>query len=73
MAERVPVTTVAELVTLDDDEMVEGYLDGRKGDPEPGDNRSKSYWHGWRSGNADFNGRSTPEGRALAKLLRLAD
>ena len=51
--ERVPVTTVADLETLDDDEMIEGYRDGKAGEPEPGDNRSRSYWHGWRNGAVD--------------------
>ena len=54
MAEpRTPVTTVEELNTFDDAEIMEGYKDGRAGEPEPGDNRSKAYWHGWRTGSAD--------------------
>lgn len=53
MSDRSPVETLAELDTLDDAEIHEGYRDGRAGDPEPGDNRSKSYWHGWRNGMMD--------------------
>jgi hypothetical protein len=48
-----PVATLAELDALDDDEVREGYLDGRAGEPEPGDNRSRAYWHGWRCGMTD--------------------
>ena len=33
--------------------MIEGYEDGRAGLPEPGNNRSFSYWHGWRNGAHD--------------------
>lgn len=50
---RAPVETVADLDTLDSGEMVEGYFDGFKGEPEPGGNRSRSYWHGWRNGATD--------------------
>jgi hypothetical protein len=50
---RAPVETVAELDTLDDAEILEGYRDGFAGEAEPGNNRSKSYWHGWRNGAMD--------------------
>lgn len=53
MTERIPITRVAQLDELDLAEVTEGYTDGFAGDPEPGDNRSFSYWHGWRNGNAD--------------------
>jgi hypothetical protein len=43
-----PVRTKADLDTLDDDEILEGYLDGLRGEPLPGDNRSRAYWHGFR-------------------------
>lgn len=37
------------------DEMVEGYMDGRDPDnPEPSDNRSRAYRHGFQSGRDDF-------------------
>jgi len=37
------------------DEMVEGYLDGRKPDnPEPSANRSHSYRHGFANGRDDL-------------------
>lgn len=50
---REPITTVAQLEKLDSDEIVEGYNDARHGEPAPGDNRSLSYWHGWRNGAID--------------------
>ena len=42
------VGTLADLDLLDSDEIVRGYLDWRAGDPEPGPNRGRAYWHGWR-------------------------
>ena len=30
-----------------------GYLAGLHGEPEPGSDKSKSYWHGWRNGMMD--------------------
>ena len=53
MSEFVPVTTLEDLRSLDQAEMVEGYRDGFRGEPEPGNNRSRSYWHGWRNGAVD--------------------
>lgn len=48
--------TVPDLDALDklnDDEILEGYRDGRAGLPEPGNNRSLDYWQGWRNGALD--------------------
>ncbi len=39
-------------LTLDEAEIAEGYRDGRQNEP-CGDNRSRSYWHGWRNGMMD--------------------
>lgn len=50
---RKPVTTLAELDQLDGAEVIEGYMDAKDGITVVGDNRSKSYWHGWRNGMAD--------------------
>lgn len=55
MIARIPIRTAAALALLDETEIVEGYHDGLAGEPEPGDNRSQSYWHGWRNGMADKN------------------
>lgn len=49
-----PVRTKAELDTLDHDEIVAGYLSAERGDPEPGPNRGKAFWHGWRNRMIDY-------------------
>ncbi len=64
MSGRTAVETLAELDTLDDAEIQEGYRDGRSGEPEPGDNRSKSYWHGWRNGMMDSH-RMKPDAASM--------
>ncbi len=66
MSEFKPVSTLAELNTLDEAEILEGYRDGLDDQPEPGNNRSKAYWHGWRNGMID-RGR-LPMDSAAAKL-----
>lgn len=43
-----PVSTVADLETLDGEQIREGYRSAERGDPEPGPNRGRSFWHGWR-------------------------
>ena len=68
MVMRTPVTTAAELDALDDADILEGYHDGRAGDPEPGDNRSKGYWHGWRNGRCD-GGYEQPDAQMI-ELIR---
>jgi hypothetical protein len=55
-------------LTKSSDEMVEGYLDGRDlNSPEPSDNRSHSYRHGFANGRDDRAGKP----RASAAVLRL--
>ena len=67
--ERVPITTVEQLDALDMDEVLEGYRDGFAGDAEPGDNRSFSYWHGWRNGSSDRTGTCDQAQLALARSV----
>ena len=67
---RTPVTTAVELAELDPAEIVEGYHDGKDGMPEPGDNRSKAYWHGWRNGLNDRNRTSDAAQIALIQDCR---
>ena len=69
---REPVTTVEELDSLDPEEILEGYRDGRAGDDEPGDNRSKAYWHGWRNGQNDRHHRSDAAQIALIRSIKAA-
>lgn len=53
------------------DDMVEGYLDGRNMDnPEPSANRSESYRHGFANGRDDR--RAVPRA-SVTELNRLAD
>lgn len=49
-----PVRTKADLEALDDDEIYEGYLSAECGDPEPGPNRGRGFWHGWRNRMIDL-------------------
>lgn len=64
---RRPVTTLADLRTLDQAEVLEGYRDGHDDFPCSG-NRSRSYWHGWQNGMVDHHHMElTPDQRALAK------
>lgn len=44
-----PVRTLEDLDSLDDAEMQEGHLSAERGDPEPGENRGRAYWHGWKT------------------------
>lgn len=50
MAEFQTVNTVADFKTLDDGEVLEGYLDGFHALGTPDSTCSRSYWHGWRNG-----------------------
>ena len=53
MIEYEPVSMLDELDTLLDDDIIAGYRDGL-GDPiEPGHNRGRAYWHGWRVAQMD--------------------
>lgn len=49
-----PVRTPVDLETLDQEQIVEGYRSAERGDPEPGPNRGRSFWHGWRNRMMDF-------------------
>ena len=65
MTEWRPVETVADLETLDQDEIIQGYWDGLDNEPEPGNNRSRSYWHGWRNGMVDGGHREKDDSQAI--------
>ena len=51
-----PVRTVVDLETLDQDEITAGFMDGYRDPdaPEPGPNRGRGYWHGWRCAMMDL-------------------
>jgi hypothetical protein len=53
MAEFAPVETILDFRQLDDGDTLEGYFDGFHGSPEPGSDRSRAFWHGWRNGRVD--------------------
>ena len=67
--QRRPVVDAGELAALDQAEVLEGYRDGLAGD-RCGDNRSRSYWHGWRNGISDKAGTADADQHALARSLR---
>lgn len=50
-----PVTTLEELDALNEADMLEGYMSAERGDPEPGPNRGKAFWHGWRNRMMDMH------------------
>jgi len=53
MSEYRPLSSVRELDTLDGQDCMAGYFAGLDGASEPGSDKSKSYWHGWRNGMMD--------------------
>lgn len=61
--------TIEDLLTLDDDELFEGYMSYQRGDPEPGPNRGRSFWWGWTNRRNDALGIVTPEQSRLAGLI----
>jgi hypothetical protein len=66
-----PVTTLAEYDALDPGDVIDGYEAARRGRPEPGDDRSRGYWHGWRvymMGSGALP--TTSEQRALSEAVR---
>lgn len=73
MSNREPIRTAEELERIlaepgAREEVSEGYRDGFAGEKEPGDNRSKAYWHGWRNGAVDGGHRE--KDAAQAELAR---
>jgi hypothetical protein len=63
-----PVTTLGDLLTLDRAEIMAGHLTAERGDPEPGDNHSRAYHHGWRTKMMDMGELLiTPEHRELTR------
>jgi hypothetical protein len=63
-----PVRTKADLDSLDQSEIFEGYLSAERGDPEPGPNRGRAFWHGWRNRMIDM--RELPMDAAAMQLVR---
>lgn len=66
-----PINKLADLDLLDMDECVAGYRAGFNGlETEPGSDKSKSLWHGWR--NAMFDKGKLEPDAAWHALLREA-
>ena len=53
MPEFRPVTTIGDHRTLDESDLLLGYMDGFDGTPPPGSGHSRAYAHGWRNGMVD--------------------
>ncbi|WP_088255325.1 hypothetical protein [Fimbriiglobus ruber] len=53
MTDRIPITRASQLAVLNLEDMVDAYRDGYEGSHEPGNNRTFSFWHGWRFGAVD--------------------
>jgi len=68
-----PVETVAEFRTLDEGDVLCGYLDGLSGTTCALGEVSRAYWHGWRNGLVD-GGFAEPDSAQLkldAQFARL--
>lgn len=63
-----PVRTLADLDALDQKQIAEGYRSAERGDPEPGPNRGRSFWHGWRCRMMDMG--ELPKDDAAGALAR---
>ncbi|MBV9776711.1 MAG: hypothetical protein JO143_06650 [Acetobacteraceae bacterium] len=71
MPEFPPVETVSDFKTLDDGDVLEGYLDGFHGAGAPDSTRSRGYWHGWHNGMIESRRMpATPAYRRLAEAFR---
>jgi hypothetical protein len=64
-----PVRSIEDLDALDIAEILEGYWEGRDGEPEPGANRGRATWHGWRNGMIDSHRMEKDD--AAAELARV--
>lgn len=54
MSEFSCVASLSDLALLDEQEILEGYLHGMRGNhDEPGSDRSRSFWNGWRNAMTD--------------------
>lgn len=63
-----PVRTKADLDTLNRADVLEGYMSANRGDPEPGANRGRAFWHGWRNRMMDIG--QIPQDDASRQLVR---
>lgn len=54
MSAFLPVYTKQDLDALDSADILEGYMSASRGDSEPGPNRGRAFWHGWRNRMIDY-------------------
>lgn len=62
------VKTLDDLDSLDIEQMIEGHMSAERGDPEPGPNRGRSFWHGWRTRMMDL--KELPVDEAHRQLVK---
>ncbi len=62
------VRTKADLDMLNQDDILEGYMSAERRDPEPGLNRGRAYWHGWRNRMVDMG--ELPVDEACMQLVK---
>lgn len=72
MSEFSPIRALEELALQDPHEMFNGYMAGLHGEPEPGSDKSRGYWHGWRNGMVDSGRMTKDESQAAlaAEVIR---
>lgn len=49
-----PIRTLSDLDGLSEADIIDGYNSATRGDPEPGENRGRAFWHGWRNRMIDI-------------------
>lgn len=65
-----PPRTLADLHELDPADVLEGYRSAERGDPEPGQNRGRAFWFGWRNRMMDLGEiKIDDDHRRLVKLV----
>jgi hypothetical protein len=70
MSEFQTAETIEDLSSLDEADIMAGYNSGYKGDAEPGSDRSRSFYHGWKNGMVDSKRLViTPEQQRLAREI----
>ena len=65
-----PISTLEEWDAIDSTECTAGYMSYEADDPEPGDNHTRSYHHGWRMARFDRSSGRHPEYDDHMRLVR---
>jgi len=64
-----PPRTYADIASMDQAELMAGYIGYERGDPEPGGNHSRAYWWGWWSAANPTEGPMYQAQRHVARLI----